>query len=291
MYEEEKITLEAIIQFLSLAIKDEFIAVIFCQVFDVFPLSVSLQKLLLEIHQRQNIIKASTFSKMIGHESILKLSIVPTDTLMKQLNTHKRDEFYTQKKYNLIHEESEGYAKLMVEIYNILKYSDTSYQVDYALRIIEELTGHYNLDPNRTLDILIELYSNNFVGNQDFAIDLLRKSQWWPSEESDCFSSMENLSQGGNETAAKIIGLRILKQPLDKDLPETLKILFACLIKEGFVSFGSIYKYVTPGDEEMKALEAENYKKQLNEKIFKASASALALASPLQEDEEDEHTS
>ncbi|CAR65547.1 DEHA2C06798p [Debaryomyces hansenii CBS767] len=290
VYEEEKITLEAIIQFLSLAIKDEFIAVIFCQVFDVFPLSVSLQKLLLEIHQRQNIIKASTFSKMIGHESISKSSIVPTDTLMKQLNTHKRDEFYTQKKYNLIHEESEGYAKLMVEIYNILKYSDTSYQVDYALRIIEELTGHYNLDPNRTLDILIELYSNNFVGNQDFAIDLLRKSQWWPSEESDCFSSMENLSQGGNETAAKIIGLRISKQPLDKDLPETLKILFACLIKEGFVSFGSIYKYVTPGDEEMKALEAD-YKKQLNEKIFKASASALALASPLQEDEEDEHTS
>ena len=63
----------------------------------------------------------------------------------------------------------------MVEIYNILKYNDTSYQVDYALRIIEELTGHYNLDPNRTLDILIELYSNNFVGNQDFAIDLLRR--------------------------------------------------------------------------------------------------------------------
>lgn len=290
VYEEERISLEAIIQFLSLAINDEFTAVIFCQVFDVFPLSLSLQKLLLEIYQRQNIIKASTFSKMIGYESILKLSIVPTDTLMKQLNTHKRDEFYTQKKYNLIHEESEGYAKLMVELYNILKYNDTSYQVDYALRIIEELTGHYNLDPNRTLDILIEIYSNNFVGNQDFAINLLKKSQWWPSKESDCFSSIEHLSQGGNETAAKIIGLRILKQPLDKDLPETLKILFACLIKEGFVSFGSIYKYITPGDEEMKALEAE-YKKNLNEKVFKASASALALAAPLQEEEEEVNTS
>lgn len=290
IYEKGNLSKEDVTEFLSLAIQDESVAILFCDVLDVFPATSSIQDLLLEIYKKQSIIKYTTLAKLIDPDTLAKLSIVPSDVLNRQLNTRKRDVFYTQKKYNLLHEELEGYSKLIVELYRILKSEDTNYQLSYALKVIEGSIGHYSLDPNRVLDIIIDIYTNNFVGNHEFAIQLLKNSRWWPSIESDCSTSIEKLNIGGNESAAKCIGLKLLKCPKDRDLPETFKILIACLIKEGFVSFGSIWKYVRPDKEEMDLLESE-YKKELEEQVFKASASALALAAPLADDEEAEESS
>lgn len=286
VYEEGRLNVEQLLNFLSLAISDETYASIFCQVLDVFPLSSTTQTLLLQLYNKQNIIKNSTLGKFIEPESLAHLSIVPLDVLNRQLNTRKRDDFYTQKKYNLLHEELEGYSKYIVEIYQILKSGDAIYQVDHALRVTENLIGHYNLDPNRVLDLFIEIVGNHFVGNQDFLIAFLKKSLWWPAVPGDSATCIENLSLGGSEAGAKIIGLRLLKQTADKDLSETYKILISVLLKEGFVSFGSIYKYFRPSEDDMTDLETA-YKKELEEKVFKASASALALAAPLLDEEDD----
>lgn len=288
-YDSKKISLEDLLKFLSVSIKDEEMAVTFSQILDVFPLSDSIQRLLVELFRNQKIIKPSTFAKVISYETLVKSSIVPADILTRQMNISKRDEFYTQRKFNLIVEEMEGYAKLAVEMYNIMRLEETEFQVDYALNIVEELIGHYSLDPNRVLDILFDVFSNNLVAGYKFVLAFLRKSRWWPAEESDCFTSMEALHKGGNETAAKLMGLRLLKQPTDKDLPETLKILFALLIKEGFISFGSVYQYIGPDDRVMQSLE-EEFKKELDKKVFKSSASALALAAPLKDDEGEDNS-
>lgn len=288
-YDSKKISLEDLLKFLSVSIKDEEMAVAFSQILDVFPLSDSIQRLLVELFRNQKIIKPSTFAKVISYETLVKSSIVPADTLTRQMNISKRDEFYTQRKFNLIVEEMEGYTKLTVEMYNIMRSEETEFQVTYALNIVEELIGHYSLDPNRVLDILFDVFSNNLVAGYKFVLAFLRKSRWWPAEESDCFTSIEALHKGGNETAAKLMGLRLLKQPADKDLPETLKILFALLIKEGFISFGSVYQYIGPPDSEMQSLEDE-FKKEMDEKVFKSSASALALAAPLKDDEAEDNS-
>lgn len=290
VYEEKKLSVDEVVQFLVLAISDESFAVIFCEVLDVFPLSEPVQNLLLEIYKRQSIIKYSTLARYIDAESLSKLSIVPTDVLNRQLNTRKRDDFYTQKKYNLLHEEIEGFSKLIIELYSIFRRDESSYQVDYALEIVENLIGHYSLDPNRVLDIILDIFSNNFVSNHEFSINFLKKSRWWPEVEGDCFTSIQSLGKGGNESAAKCIGLKLMKCPQDRDLPETYKIMIACLMKEGFLSFGSIWKYARPNDEEMKDIEAL-YKKELDEQVFKASASALALAAPLADDEDNKSNS
>lgn len=284
VYEKGSLSKEDLTEFLSLAIQEESVAILFCDVLDVFPPTPPIQELLLEIYKRQSIIKYTTLAKLIDPDTLAKLTIVPSDILIRQLNTRKRDVFYTQKKYNLLHEELEGYSKLIVELYQILKSEDTIYQLSYALKVIESSIGHYSLDPNRVLDIIIDIYTNNFVGNHEFAIQLLKNSRWWPDVVSDSSTSIEKLNVGGNESAAKCIGLKLLKCPKDRDLPETFKILIACLIKEGFVSFGSIWKYVRPDKKEMDALELD-YKKELEEQVFKASASALALAAPLADEE------
>lgn len=287
-YEKNQIELNELIQFLVLGIKNDNQARIFCQVIDVLPITTKIDELL-QLIVRKDCIKVSTISSYISSDSLKNLTIIPKQSLIKSLNIKKRDQFYTQKKYNLIHEQSEGFSKLVVEIYQIFKKEDCDYQLNYAINVIETLIGHYSLDPNKCLDILLEIYSVSFISRINFAKKLLQKSRWWPSTEGD-ISNLSNLNIGGNQTASKILGLKLLKYPHDKDIPETYKILISWLIKIGFISFGSIYKYLSPNDNDMETLQ-DLYKKRLNDKVSKAGANALALAAPLLDDDDDNEKS
>lgn len=280
--EDGRLNVDNIIRILEKALKDDSKASEFCQVLDVFVLSEPIKQLISTIFHK-NIVKATVLARCIKPETLLAVKIVP-DNFNKLLSTRKRDHFYTQKKYNLLHEESEGYAKLIVEVYHVLRGENTAYQLKYTLKIIENLVGHYNLDPNRVLDILVSILSNNFVSNHRFVIELLKSSHWWPKTESDSTTSLSNLSIGGSETGSKIIGLRLLMCRKDRDLPETFKILIGCLIKEGFLSFASIFPYLDT--EDMESIE-DIYKKDLEERVLKASANALALAAPLLDEDEE----
>ncbi|XP_068930132.1 THO complex subunit 2 isoform X6 [Petaurus breviceps papuanus] len=63
--------------------------------------------------------------------------------------------FYKQQKFNLLREENEGYAKLIAELGQDLSGNITS---DLILENIKSLIGCFNLDPNRVLDIILEVY-------------------------------------------------------------------------------------------------------------------------------------
>ncbi|XP_058804081.1 THO complex subunit 2 isoform X2 [Phymastichus coffea] len=64
--------------------------------------------------------------------------------------------YYKQKKFNLFREESEGYSKLIVE----LSQERSETEVESVLEIVKSLIGYFNLDPNRVLDILLEVFEN-----------------------------------------------------------------------------------------------------------------------------------
>lgn len=281
-FQDGKLQPEHILAFLDVAITDDEKAASFAQVFDVFPLTDSLRDLLTKISEA-NAIQPTTYAQFIGLDSIVQAGIVPKDTLFRQLNTRKRDEFYTQKKYNLLYEEFEGYSKLINEFFLILSNPENEFEISYAINVVEQLMGHYQLDPNRVLDVLLEVFSDTIVGNHRFMINFLKLSRWWPTTESDC-SSLSLLSLGGCDQAAKLIGLKILKHDKTREFAETFKNMIAILIKEGFLSFGAIYKYSAASPATMEMLE-EKYKKDLEEKVLRASASALALAAPLLDDE------
>ncbi|KAG5417371.1 RLR1 [Candida metapsilosis] len=285
-FEEGTLKMEHIVDFLSQSIKNDDVARLFCQVLNSFPVTDNTRDLLSTLSQSENVIKSHTISSYISSDFIKETEIVPSKMLSKSLNTKLRDKLYTQKKYNLLHEEIEGYSKFVVEIHDIFSASDTELQIDYALQVVEKLMGHYSLDPNRCLDILFEVLSEVVVGKVDSIVLFFRKSRWWPAVESDN-SSIKSLSTGGSAIAAKIIGLKILNYPRLKDLPESFKALVSILIKEGFVSFGSIYKYMRPVESVMKELEV-NYNRKIEEKVLKAGANALALAAPLADDDNED---
>ena len=68
--------------------------------------------------------------------------------------------FFTQKKYNLFREESEGYSKLIAELSELPAIDHTSTRgCKHASEVIENLQsliGYFDLDPNRVLDLVLE---------------------------------------------------------------------------------------------------------------------------------------
>lgn len=65
---------------------------------------------------------------------------------------------YRQQKYNLLREETEGFSKLIVVLKSLPAYPDDISQ--YSSNILS-LVGHFDLDPNRTLDIILDIFEHN----------------------------------------------------------------------------------------------------------------------------------
>lgn len=60
-------------------------------------------------------------------------------------------------KFNLLREESEGYAKTIAELFSGDKYNDPL----RTLSRLQKLIGQFNLDPNRVIDILLDCFEAN----------------------------------------------------------------------------------------------------------------------------------
>lgn len=63
---------------------------------------------------------------------------------------------YSQRKYNIFHEEHEGFAKLINALLTCPR-----------AEVINEIIGHFDLDPNRVLDMVLDMLMINF------SVDLL----------------------------------------------------------------------------------------------------------------------
>ncbi len=111
---------------------------------------------------------------------------------------------YKQTKFNLLREESEGYAKLITEITSNM-YTFSSFgmsqedinkneailkeRVRLVLTNIKSLIGYFALDPNRVLDIIFDIFIANVILYHRFFIDLLKASPW---KSVDCSNDINN---------------------------------------------------------------------------------------------------
>ena len=62
---------------------------------------------------------------------------------------------YKQQKYNLLREETEGYSKLAVVLCSIPSYPE---DVSQCVRQVLSLIGRFELDPNRALDVILDVF-------------------------------------------------------------------------------------------------------------------------------------
>lgn len=154
-------------------------------------------------------------------EFLEQISLV---TSVKQVNTRTNRintaQLYKQQKFNLLREESEGYSKLIVELYsNLPEYTDKMWtmgmdrqsllekrrrvvdaRVEIVLDNVKSLIGYFDLDPNRVLDLIFDVFAANCVEHWDFYLALLEKSTWRPTRK--MVKKKKSTSDGSDGAAA-----------------------------------------------------------------------------------------
>lgn len=88
---------------------------------------------------------------------------------------------YRQANYNLLREETEGYSKLVTELFTTSGSEPPSSEVvEDAFERVKGLIGTFDLDVGRVLDITLDVFAAVLIKHFRFFIKLLRVSSWWP---------------------------------------------------------------------------------------------------------------
>jgi THO complex subunit 2 len=252
---------------------------IFLHTYSLFPtVDSSLSELLLSLDIDKSLLllllEPSTLVSMGVAHSLYEKRIVRANTNL----------LYKQKRFNLLREESEGYTKLLVEVHSAAHSRSNASKVVATANAIESLIGYFDLDPVRSLDIILDVAASNLAKYSEFFIKMLKISRWWPSTPAVGLRSMDDISQGGNPMAAQLLGFKMqFYNDNMQSIPDGVMMLTALLIKEGFICFGDIYNFLQPSDSTVDEYEGD-WKKEMEEKSFLGTASALALAAPLADD-------
>ncbi|GMG09940.1 unnamed protein product [[Candida] boidinii] len=232
-----------------------------------------------------------TFIKLIKIDLLLKRKYLDVEFLKKCQyfpNFSKfsfkiiREKEYGFPIYSSIHECIDGYSKLISEIRSMFIDNDAFFKIDYFIQIFDRLISHFQLDTNRCFLLLINICSKFFNQQQKLCTLILKKTIWWKNKDSN--NSINLLiarflkDHNYNSTSSNSLSIPELN-------------IITLLVKENLIDFNTVYNSLNPfNDEEMDKLY-EEYKENLKSKVFKETASALALAAPLimDDDEDDEN--
>lgn len=250
---------------------------LFLHAFSLYNLSDPLKELITALNIDKSLmlllLDSTTLLGLGLTNAMFEKNIVRTNTTL----------LYKQKRFNLLREESEGYSKLIVEIYTAAYSKNNLQKVDSTASTILSLIGYFDLDPVKALDVFLDISASNLVAHSRFFIQVLKKSPWWPSEPSKA-NSIDEIGDGGNSMAAQLLGFKLhCISSSNEQTPENLLMLIAVLIKEGFLSLGGIYPYLDPPDEALVELY-DQWKSDMEDRAFMANSSALAMAAPLTDD-------
>lgn len=115
---------------------------------------------------------------------------------------------YKQNKFNLLREQTEGYTKLIAEVSASIgpsHDSSTGLPVEGKTILTERakiawekvlgLIGYFDLDPNRALDIVLDIFISHVTTHYAFFLALLRQSPWCRgAQRNETPLSMEGLT-------------------------------------------------------------------------------------------------
>jgi len=116
--------------------------------------------------------------------ALLQSIQVVRPTFNKAFIRHQTGILYRQSNYNLMREETEGYSKLLTELFTTTSDEPpTAEVVENAFENIKALVGAFDLDAGRVLDVLLDVFASLLVKHYRFFVKLLRASSWWPQDQ------------------------------------------------------------------------------------------------------------
>ncbi|KAJ7559201.1 hypothetical protein O6H91_04G074300 [Diphasiastrum complanatum] len=158
------------------------------------------------------------------------IKIKAPDLKAKEVRVNTRL-LYQQTKFNLLREESEGYAKLLTLLSQQGPDGLSFQTAPMIISTMKSLIGHFDLDPNRVFDIVLECFEQH-LENMAFLelIPLFPKSH-----------------------ISHILGFKFQyyqRFEVEDPVPIALYRLAATLIKADFIELDSIYPHLVPKDED-----------------------------------------
>ncbi|XP_073059510.1 THO complex subunit 2 [Primulina eburnea] len=165
--------------------------------------------------------------EFLGETEMIKIKAADLKSKEVRVNTRL---LYQQTKFNLLREESEGYAKLVTLLSQVPKAS-TENASAATIGIIKSLIGHFDLDPNRVFDIVLECFELQ-LDNSVF---------------------LELIPMFPKSPASQILGFKFQyyqHTEINNSVPNGLYQLAALLVKKDFIDVDSIYAHLRPKDEE-----------------------------------------
>jgi THO complex subunit 2 len=92
-------------------------------------------------------------------EFLEELSLVRSATDFKKKEVRVNTKVvYNQQKFNLLREESEGYAKVLTVLNNGGDAALSAATLPAVVRALQALIGFFDLDPNRVFDLVLDRY-------------------------------------------------------------------------------------------------------------------------------------
>ncbi|KAK9115903.1 hypothetical protein Sjap_014850 [Stephania japonica] len=158
------------------------------------------------------------------------IKIKAQDLKAKEVRVNTRL-LYQQTKFNLLREESEGYAKLVTVLCQSAANATTENKSGTTISLIKSLIGHFDLDPNRVFDIVLECFE--LQPSNTMFLDLI---PIFPKSH-----------------ASQILGFKFQyyqRLEVNDPVPFGLYHLAAALVKADFIDLDSIYAHLLPRDEE-----------------------------------------
>jgi len=138
---------------------------------------------------------------------------------------------YRQANYNLLREESEGFSKLVTELFTTSgREAPHGDVVEATVEKVKAMIGAFDLDVGRSLDVVLDVFGSVLVKQYRFFVKFLRASPWWPRTEGNSQAS---------ETYGKLGGLPLWALPGTKDwhLSDSQKVEVAQLAEQRDVDF------------------------------------------------------
>ena len=125
---------------------------------------------------------------------LMQLGLI-RDTFVRIGIRRQTNILYRQSNYNLLREESEGYSKLVTELFTTSSNEPPSPEVvEDTFERVKAMIGTFDLDVGRVLDVTLDVFAAVLVKQYRFFVKYLRTSSWWPHEQFQ--DEKENIRQG-----------------------------------------------------------------------------------------------
>ena len=144
---------------------------------------------------------------------------------------------FEQQKYNLLREENEGFAKLIVELNQS---NITLANIETVKANVEALIGYFNIDPNRVLDIILDSFENN-LWNRGPYLRLLEDYQGKNISQLLGFKFQHHYDQ----VQAALKDKNLPRDEVESLLPKSLCTLTALLLAEHRIQPADIWPHLS----------------------------------------------